>query len=226
VDPIRSLTTSRPISLLAPVTLIKRYIQNHRIHALGGDSQFDAVSETWSDQIVTPHSADEAGTKSRLADEANFMDLPRREHMIGLDRIIMEGSQSSGMVQGIFQLRRRNGISRDEFRIWWLESHFPIVRSLPGLSHYHQCLTVDEAYSYCEPRYDGVEGIWFDDIASAQAALQSTEYTRSFWPDLVGFAEVPSHFFAEAMVLIWPGKSKNQILQEIGRRLAQGWNYA
>jgi len=29
---------------------MKRYIQNHRIHSLGGDSPFDAVSELWTER--------------------------------------------------------------------------------------------------------------------------------------------------------------------------------
>jgi hypothetical protein len=28
---------------------IKRYIQNHRVHSLGGNSAFDAASELWAD---------------------------------------------------------------------------------------------------------------------------------------------------------------------------------
>jgi hypothetical protein len=83
---------------------------------------------------------------------------------------------------------------------------------------------VDDACEYAEPRIDGVEEIWFDDVASARKALNSVEFVRSLRPDLENFTSLSSCFFAEARLLMWPGKSKRQVFEEIASRVADGWS--
>jgi uncharacterized protein (TIGR02118 family) len=203
------------------IVSLKRYIQNHRIHSLGGDSRFDATSEIWLENPAA--GPGEKGTSSRIADEINFIDSSRIEWMITTDRVIHEGHQVSGMIQGLFQLRRKLGMRLSEWRSHWLEVHAPIVRALPGLRHYQQCLVPDDYYGYGEPYHDGVEEIWFDDYDAAHQALNSVEYKRGFIPSLAGFCDDTSHFFAESQLIIWPGKGREQAAQEIKAKVAHGW---
>lgn len=49
---------------------------------------------------------------------------------------------------------------------------------------------MDDACEYAEPRIDGVEEIWFDDVASARKALNSVEFVRSLRPDLENFTSL------------------------------------
>jgi len=203
------------------IVSLKRYIQNHRLHSLGGDSPFDATSEIWMEDFG--ESPREKGSSSRIADEINFIDAGRTEWMTTTDRVIVEGRLSSGMIQGLFQLRRKLGMRLADFRSYWLEVHAPIVRALPGLRHYHQCLVPDDYYGYGEPYHDGVEEIWFDNYEAAREALNSVEYQRGYLPGLANFCESAPHFFAESQLVIWPGKGREQVSAEIKAKVAQGW---
>ena len=204
------------------IVALKRYIQNHRLHSLGGDSRFDAMSEFWiEDSAAGP--AGEKGSASRIDDEINFIDRGRIEWMAVRDRLLVEGNLSSGMIQGVFQLRRKLGMRLGDWRSYWLEVHGPTVGSLPGLRHYQQCLVPDDYYGYGEPYHDGVEEIWFDDYDAASRALNSVEYKRSFLPSLSSFCDASPHFFAESQLVIWPGKGREQVAREIKTKVEQGW---
>ncbi|HKD67112.1 MAG TPA: EthD domain-containing protein [Candidatus Binataceae bacterium] len=202
---------------------VKRYIQNHRVHSLGGNSPFDAVSEFWTDMPAALQSKKEEGAKIRIADEEHFIDPHHAGWMATTDRVVMEGHQKSDMIQGVFQLTHKTGMAMDEFRRYWFEVHEPIVRSLPGLIHYQQCLEPEEAYTYGDVRWDGVEEIWFDSYESARKALKSVEYEHSFLPDFARFCEPVWHFYSEVQLVTWPGKSKEQIMREIAAKVAHGW---
>lgn len=203
------------------IVSLRRYIQNHRLHSLGGDSPFDAMSEFWLDDVGA--SGREQGTSSRVADEVNFIDAGRTEWMTATDRVIVDGQLCSDMIQGVFQLRRKLGMRLAEFRSYCLESHAAIVRALPGLVHYQQCLVPDDYYGYGEPYHDGVEGIWFEDYGAAVRAMNSVEYRRSFLPDFANFCDCATYFFAESQLVIWPGKGREQVAAEIKAKVAQGW---
>ncbi len=71
-----------------------------------------------------------------------------------------------------------------------------------------------------DPRWDGVEEIWFDDYDAARRAIDSIEYQRSFLPDFARFSEPPWHFFAETALLMWPGKTVDEVRREIARKVA------
>jgi uncharacterized protein (TIGR02118 family) len=206
------------------VKAMQAYIQNHRIPSLGGDSPYDAMSELWS-QRPRREWADQ--NPAYPADEDNFIDLGRTAYLSAADRVIVSSNaRRLGMIQGLFQLRRRQGISVEDFRSYWSEVHAPIVRTLPGLLHYQQCAVLDEVYGpvgMCDPRWDGVEEVWFEDYAAARRAIDSIEYQRSFLPDFGRFSEHPWHFFAETALLMWPGKSVDEVRREIATRSQQPW---
>jgi len=63
---------------------MKRYIQNHRIHSLGGDSPFDAVSELWTEHNLrewATAAGDPSCRPEYKADEVNFIDLSRSTYV-------------------------------------------------------------------------------------------------------------------------------------------------
>jgi uncharacterized protein (TIGR02118 family) len=207
---------------------MRRYIQNHRIHSLGGNSPFDAVSETWSEMerndMIGQLSVKEHPNSPFKRDEFNFIDLTRIGWMLTRDQIMMEsGPLASGMIQGIFQLQQRMGQTLEDFRAYWTEVHAPIVKALPGLRFYQQCTVLDEAYHWGDPRWDGAEEIWFDNYETARRAIDSREFLRSFMPDFADFSEPPIYFFSEARLVMWPGKNKEHALEEISQRVKQPW---
>ena len=69
----------------------------------------------------------------------------------------------------------------------------------PGCAGYLQCLTLDAAYTWAEPRWDGVAQLWFDDVAAADQAVASAEMRAAAEDGLVGSA---TSFFAREN-LIW-----------------------
>jgi uncharacterized protein (TIGR02118 family) len=206
---------------------MQRYIQNHRVHSLGGNSPFDAVSEVWTEELANKMlgqlSVLENPNSPFKRDEYNFIDLSRIGWMLAQDHVLVEGALTSGMIQGLFQLQHQMGVKVEDFRSYWAQVHAPIVKALPGLRHYQQCVCVDETYHWGDPRWDGVEEVWFDNYEMAQQAINSTEFQRSFLPDFANFCEPPTYFFSEARLVMWPGKSKDKSLQEIAQRVQQPW---
>ncbi|MGO9056551.1 MAG: EthD family reductase [Candidatus Binataceae bacterium] len=207
---------------------MRRYIQNHRIHSLGGNSPFDATSEVFTEELANRMlgqlSVLENPNSPFKRDEHNFIDLSRIGWMLAQDKVLVQAEAlRSGMIQGIFQLQHKLGVKVEDFRTYWHEVHAPIAEALPGLRHYQQCVQLDETYHWGDPRWDGVEEIWFDNYAAARHAIESAEFQRSFLPDFANFSETPLYFFSEARLVMWPGKSKQQALQEITDRDQQPW---
>ncbi|MBI3964081.1 MAG: EthD family reductase [Chloroflexi bacterium] len=70
-------------------------------------------------------------------------------------------------------LKRKEGVSREEFHHWWLERHVPFVKKLPRVRRYAVNLVVVD-----NPRsggWDGVAEVWFDSLEDLQAAFGSPE---------------------------------------------------
>jgi uncharacterized protein (TIGR02118 family) len=157
-------------------------------------------------------------------DEFNFIDLSRIGWMFTRDTAMMQAEAlGSGMIQGIFQLQHKMGVTVEDFRAYWAEVHAPFVKSLPGLRFYQQCTVLDEAYHWGDPRWDGAEEIWFDNYDAARKAIASEEFQRAVLPDFEKFSDPPWYFFSEVRLVMWPGKNKHQSMEEIAARVKQPW---
>ncbi|HZO59576.1 MAG TPA: EthD domain-containing protein [Solirubrobacterales bacterium] len=88
------------------------------------------------------------------------------------------------MIKLVFTLRRREGMTREEFQRYWREQHAPIVKrhaETLRIRRYVQVhardTDVDEALSASrgsEPRaYDGVAELWWDSLDDLMAAYSS-----------------------------------------------------
>ena len=171
--------------IAARIPQLVRYEQSHRIPFADTNSSYDGAAEAWLEDEAafqalreTPEYVDGA-----LADEPNFIDMNRVEWLVTRDHVILDGPQTPGLTKGIFQLRRKPGMSLADFRQYWVEVHGPIVKRLPGLRRYVQCHTVDAAYQYAEPRWDGVAQLWLDSPEAYRAMLDSDEFQNESWPD-------------------------------------------
>lgn len=171
--------------IAAKIPQLVRYEQSHRIPFVDTNSSYDGAAEVWLEDEAafqalreTPEYVDGA-----LADEPNFIDMNRVEWLVTRDHVILDGPQTPGLTKGIFQLRRKPGMSLADFRHYWIEVHGPIVKRLPGLRRYVQCHTVDAAYGYAEPRWDGVAQLWLDSPEAYRAMLDSDEFQNESWPD-------------------------------------------
>ncbi|HEY2106436.1 MAG TPA: EthD family reductase [Candidatus Binataceae bacterium] len=179
--------------------LTRRYIQSHRVHALDGTAGFDCVAEVWWDNQEAMIEVGRATGRQFRADEPNFIDMTRVESLATTDTVIKEQPAPGGSVKGIFIVKRRAGLTLPSFRKQWREVHAPAVLKAPGIRGLVQSLTLDAAYTWAEPRWDGVAHVWFDDEAAAQKAMTSPEMKAAAEDGLVGSAAA---FFAREN-LVW-----------------------
>lgn len=80
------------------------------------------------------------------------------------------------MVKLISLMKRKEGMSREEFAKWAVEDHSPIGKRMPGIRQYRiNVLCLDQP----ETEFDGVFEMWFDSVEALQAALDSSVGTEA-----------------------------------------------
>ena len=77
------------------------------------------------------------------------------------------------MVKAIYLIRRKPGMSVEDFHRYWREVHGAIAARIPGLRRYVQCHAIEDAPA---ADYDGAAEAWFDDLAAVERAVASPEY--------------------------------------------------
>lgn len=70
-------------------------------------------------------------------------------------------------------IRRPDGVTKEEFRRWWLEKHVHLAKQFPRLKKYVVSLAVDSPFG--EPAYDGFSELWFDSMEDLEYALSAPE---------------------------------------------------
>ena len=78
------------------------------------------------------------------------------------------------MVKFVLLLPKKKNLSRDDFMHEWQDVCVPMAAKIPGLRRYVINPVAQEADGKTS-RYDGIAELWFDDAASGQAALGSTQ---------------------------------------------------
>ncbi|MCQ3930076.1 MAG: EthD family reductase [Chloroflexi bacterium] len=74
------------------------------------------------------------------------------------------------MIKLISLMKRKEGMTREEFAKWAVEEHSPIGKRFPGIRKYHiSVLRADQP----ETEFDGVFELWFDSMEALDAALAS-----------------------------------------------------
>ncbi len=77
------------------------------------------------------------------------------------------------MVKVITFIKRKAGMSVEEFQDYWRTRHPEAVTRLPGIRRYVQSHTLLSAYEHGDPTYDGIAEVWADDTAALRAMTQS-----------------------------------------------------
>jgi uncharacterized protein (TIGR02118 family) len=92
------------------------------------------------------------------------------------------------MVKLMYVITPKPGMSRDEFRRYWLEIHAPIVREIPHLERY--VINVFRPRSgTAAPAIGGVAEQWFASADAMRAAFGTVAAERAR-ADIANFAEV------------------------------------
>ena len=98
-------------------------------------------------------------------------------------------------------LRKKDGITHDEFVNHWLQKHAALCLKLPGMRRYSVNL-VDRA-RFPNFDYDGFSELWFDSEADLVAALNSPE-GKTLLADLPNFAKDVSPIISVEHQMLWP----------------------
>lgn len=76
-------------------------------------------------------------------------------------------------------VRRRPGMTVEEFQAYWRDVHGPIVSALPGLRRYVQSHPLPGGYRKGELPYDGLAELWFDDKEGLRAIATTAEFAAA-----------------------------------------------
>ncbi len=68
------------------------------------------------------------------------------------------------MIKAIYFIKRKPGMSLEDFREYWLKDHAALVLKVPGLVKYLQSHTMDAGYRKHEPIYDGIASLWYENL--------------------------------------------------------------
>ena len=89
------------------------------------------------------------------------------------------------MVKLVYCIRRREDVSPEEFRRYWLDEHGPLVRSVAsaiGAVRYVQSHTMAPELNEvlrgsrgADQPYDGITEVWWESLADLQASMQTPE---------------------------------------------------
>jgi uncharacterized protein (TIGR02118 family) len=73
--------------------------------------------------------------------------------------------------KAVILLSRRDDMTHEQFRTWWLEEHAPLAAQLPGVRRIvFNAVAADMADDGAKNDVDGVSELWFDDEAAFTAA--------------------------------------------------------
>ena len=98
-------------------------------------------------------------------------------------------------------LRRKDGMTHEQFVDHWYTRHAPLCMKLPGLRRYSINLVERGKFPHLD--YDGFSELWFDSEEALNAALQSPE-GRTLLADLPNFAKDVAPIVAHETQLLWP----------------------
>ena len=109
------------------------------------------------------------------------------------------------MVKSMSFLKRKSGITREEFMRYWKEVHGPIAsRIIPGLKRYVQNHPVD--IPGVESEFDGIAEIWWESLEAAMKfpAWHASEEARPLREDEEKFFDTSkrTRFFAQEHIVV------------------------
>lgn len=109
------------------------------------------------------------------------------------------------MIKLIALLKRKPGLTREEFADRWLNDHIKLSSKMPGLRGYRVNIAIDHQPDGdgAEPIYDGTAELWWDSVEAMEAAFDSQE-GKIAGEDADQFAELRIHIYTEEHFIV-PG---------------------
>jgi len=182
----------------------------------------DGASMFWYDDLDSmrlPSTADaEALSAAVRSDDRQLFDrLPgwplshKRASVVAEERVIVEGEKTPEMVKIILIGARMPGLTPQEFSEHLFEVHGPLAAKLPGLRRYVQNHAIPEAYAIRPMTHDAFSELWFDDLASLQAAFASPAVEPLREDGATLYARPSCVIIARERVQKWDGVSRTDL---------------
>ena len=100
------------------------------------------------------------------------------------------------MIKMIITIKRREGMSHEEFVRYQREVHRPLLESIPEARRYIRRFVVSypiAAPGYSGPSYDSVVEGWFDSVEDMNALYFSENFLTKVAPDHANFMNLSSY---------------------------------
>jgi len=112
------------------------------------------------------------------------------------------------VIKRVSFLRRRVGMSEDEFFAHWTGPHADIVRQLPGV----RGLRFGRVQSWTPPdsAWDGVGELWFDSVEAAEKAFAAEPFRSQLAADRPKFTREIQACFVEEKTVVPPPLDERQ----------------
>jgi uncharacterized protein (TIGR02118 family) len=107
------------------------------------------------------------------------------------------------MVKLIAFLKRKPGMSREDFVQRWVNEHTQLSSQLPGLLEYriNTALQHQPGGDGLEPLYDGTAELWWESIEAMEASFAS-EIGKRAGADADEFCEVRLHLYTQEHFIV------------------------
>lgn len=106
------------------------------------------------------------------------------------------------MIKRVSLLRRKDGMSREEFFAHWTGQHADIVRQLPGIRGLRFGRV--QSWTPLEGAWDGVGEVWFDSIEEAEKAFATEPFLSMLVEDRKKFMGEAQSCFVEEQTALAP----------------------
>jgi uncharacterized protein (TIGR02118 family) len=101
----------------------------------------------------------------------------------------------TAMIKMLITLKRREGMSQEQFKTYQREVHSPLLFAIPEANRYIRRFVVSypvPAPSFPEPSYDAVIEAWFDTMDDLEALYLSENFQTKVAPDHQNFISMSS----------------------------------
>jgi uncharacterized protein (TIGR02118 family) len=106
------------------------------------------------------------------------------------------------MIKVSVMLKRKPGMSPEEFRRYWREVHAPLLLKQPALMRhvrkYVHCYSIADAFAGVpgvSSEFDGIAELWGDSVEDVKRGLAEPAYLGVIRPDEEKFLDVPNCVF-------------------------------
>jgi uncharacterized protein (TIGR02118 family) len=107
------------------------------------------------------------------------------------------------MVKRMYLMRRRPGLTRDEFAAHWLNVHSEIWKDVRSIRGYSINVAIDQPEWDLEaPPWDGVAEFWFDSLQSARETFAPSPLRSASLADAENFLGERQAFYVEEHVIV------------------------